>query len=155
MDSANFWQGREHRNLWKRCLCDCWSWDKNRNKAECWLTNVPNYRDFLTDKCSCQLFSHHNSHCWFPVRRQKKIMHGKPANSCQKGEAVNAPGGFWCLGKAPCKFRLTPTTPQAPQASHPLTLLISADWFLGHSGYQMYLVSNRISAVSSISGFQL
>lgn len=106
-------QEREHRNLWKRGLWGCWSWDKNRNKAECWLTNVPNYRDFLTDKCSCQLFSCHNGHCWFPVRRQKKIMHGKPVKYCQKGEAVNAPRGFLYLGKTPYSWAWRPP-PQPP-----------------------------------------
>lgn len=59
---------RAHRNLWTRCLWGCWSLAKNR-KAECWLINIHNYRNFLQTNAHVSSFSHHNGRCFFSSQK--------------------------------------------------------------------------------------
>lgn len=72
--TLQFLAKRAHKNLWERCLWGCWSLAKNRKKAECWLINIHNYRNFLQINAHVRSFSHHNGHCFFPVIKMKKIM---------------------------------------------------------------------------------
>lgn len=139
---------RAHRNLWKRCLWGCWSLAENWKKAECWQINIRNYRNFLqTNACvsfflvvmvitslqSEEIRKLHMGNLPIILKREKLWIHLEI--SCSKVICHTISG--WCPPT------LSPDSPQIWRQS---------PWSLWMPNT---LISNRISELSSISGFPL
>lgn len=91
--TLQFLAKRAHRNLWARCLWGCWFLAKNRKKAECWLINIHNYRNFLQTNAHVSSFSHHNGHCVFSSQKKLRKLCELPS----KGKSCDCTWRFLIL----------------------------------------------------------
>lgn len=130
MDFANFWQERTHRNLWERCLLRCWSSAKNRNKAECQLINIPNYRDFLQTSAPVGFFLTITVIAGFQSEKIRKLCLEHLQITVQR-EKLGMHREISVLKYCAIEFQVD-VCPHCP-----LALLKSGDRLLGHSGYHI------------------